>query len=153
MLIRDVAYRRLLKSDRAALHERFADWVHSGGSSGAVDPEQQVARHIDAAHGFRCDLGLRDARTATTGIALGAGLPGRRPAGVRPRCAHLGGHAGRARRGLAAERSARAELLQVGCEALLSAGDVAAGAPLVDQLDRVADDALAQGRRVPVASI
>ena len=33
VLIRDVAYRRLLKSDRANLHERLADWLETGGAS------------------------------------------------------------------------------------------------------------------------
>jgi class 3 adenylate cyclase len=38
VLIRDVAYRRLLKSDRANLHERVADWMEAGGASVAFDP-------------------------------------------------------------------------------------------------------------------
>ena len=38
VLIRDVAYRRLLKSDRAELHERLADWVKAGGARPAFDP-------------------------------------------------------------------------------------------------------------------
>lgn len=38
ILIRDVAYRRLLKSDRADLHERFADWVRDGDKPGCSNP-------------------------------------------------------------------------------------------------------------------
>ena len=38
VLIRDVAYRRLLKSDRADLHERLADWVEAGGATLASTP-------------------------------------------------------------------------------------------------------------------
>ena len=53
VLIRDVAYRRLLKSDRADLHERLADWVTTGGPSVAFDSDEMIARHLEAAHGYR----------------------------------------------------------------------------------------------------
>ena len=144
VLIRDVAYRRLLKSDRAELHERFADWVDAGGSTGAVDPEQLSARHVEAAYGYRRDLGLHDERTTTLALRSARGyLAAARRALDRDALVSAGAQAGRGAARAAADGQLRAELLMVGCEALLSAGDVAAGAPLVDELDRVADDALA----------
>src|SRR6185312_8112209 len=63
VLVRDVAYRRLLKSDRAELHERLADWVEAGGSSGAFDSDEMAARHLEAAHGYRTELGHTDEHT------------------------------------------------------------------------------------------
>ena len=63
VLIRDVAYRRLLKSDRADLHERLADWVEAGGASVAFDSDEMVARHLEAAHTYRLELGTVDEHT------------------------------------------------------------------------------------------
>ncbi|MGV1089067.1 MAG: nuclear transport factor 2 family protein, partial [Mycobacterium sp.] len=142
VLIRDVAYRRLLKSDRAALHEQFADWIQSGGNSGAVDPEQQVARHTDAAQGFRCDLGLRDARTAALALRAARGyLAAARRALDRDALTSAGNQAERGAALAVEDPDLRAELLQVACEAFLSDGDVAAAGALVDQLDALADTA------------
>ncbi|MGV1005475.1 MAG: adenylate/guanylate cyclase domain-containing protein [Candidatus Nanopelagicales bacterium] len=142
VLIRDVAYRRLLKSDRAALHEQFADWIQSGGNSGAVDPEQQIARHTDAAQGFLCDLGLRDARTAALALRAARGyLAAARRALDRDALTSAGNQAERGAALAVDDPDLRAELLQVACEALLSDGDVAAAGPLVDQLDALAGTA------------
>ena len=63
VLIRDVAYRRLLKSDRADLHERLADWVAAGGASVAFDSDEMIARHLEAAHTYRLELGHVDEHT------------------------------------------------------------------------------------------
>ncbi len=63
VLIRDVAYRRLLKSDRAELHERLAEWVAAGGASAAFDTDEMVARHLEAAHSYRVELGTHEEHT------------------------------------------------------------------------------------------
>src|SRR4029450_7599571 len=63
VLIRDVAYRRLLKSDRADLHERLSDWFESGRQHMAVDTDELIARHLEAAHSYRLDLGMLDEHT------------------------------------------------------------------------------------------
>ncbi len=66
------------------------------------------------------------------------------PSRPRPRRTGVSRHAGRPRHIPCRHRlCAPGRTLIVGCEAFLSAGDVAAGAPLVDDLERIADDALA----------
>src|SRR4029077_16657779 len=40
----------LLKSDRADLHERLADWAATSGPSVAFDSDEMIARHLEAAH-------------------------------------------------------------------------------------------------------
>lgn len=144
VLIRDVAYRRLLKSDRAGLHEQFADWVDAGGASGAVDPEQLAARHTEAAHGYRCDLGHNDAHTSALALRSAQGyLAAARRALDRDALSSAGTQAARGAALAGGEPALRAELLQVACESFLSDGDVAAAAPFVDELDAVAGGALA----------
>ncbi|MFI5506969.1 nuclear transport factor 2 family protein [Mycobacterium sp. NPDC051804] len=143
VLIRDVAYRRLLKSDRADLHERLADWVASGGASVAFDNDELIARHLDAAHTYRLELGNADEHTGD--LALRAArhyAASARRALDRDELVSAGTQAARASALANADPAVHAELLVTGCEAFLSAGDVAAGAPLVDELERIADDAL-----------
>lgn len=144
VLIRDVAYRRLLKSDRADLHERLADWVAAGGASGAFDTDEMLARHLDAAHGYRVELGISDAHTGELAVrAARCYLASARRALDRDELTSAGTQAARGAALAGADNTLHAELLLIGCEALLSAGDVAAAAPLVDDLDRIADDVLA----------
>ncbi len=143
ILIRDVAYRRLLKSDRAELHERFADWVRDGGRAGVFESDELLARHLESAYGYRCELGVRDSATADLAVrSAQCYLSAARRALDRDALVSAGAQAARGA-ALAADPALRAELLLVGCEAYLSAGDVAAGAPLVDELDRIEDAALA----------
>ena len=144
VLIRDVAYRRLLKSDRADLHERLADWLEAGGASVAFDSDEMIGRHLEAAHGYRLELGMPDEHTG--GLALRSArcyLASARRALDRDELISAGTQAARGAALAAADNAVHAELLLVGCEAFLSAGDVAAGAPLVDDLERIAGEALA----------
>ncbi len=143
VLIRDVAYRRLLKSERADLHERLADWVEAGGSSVAFDADEMVARHLEAAHTYRLELGTVDEHTGD--LALRAArhyAASARRALDRDELVSAGTQAARGAALASADAELHAELLLIGCEAFLSAGDVAAGAPLVDDLERIADEAL-----------
>jgi class 3 adenylate cyclase/ketosteroid isomerase-like protein len=144
VLIRDVAYRRLLKSDRADLHERVANWVETGGVSGAFDAEEMIARHLEAAHGYLLELGQPNDRTSALAIrSARCYLASARRALDRDELISAGTQAARGAALAACDGTVHAELLLVGCEAFLSAGDVAAGAPLVDDLDRIAGEALA----------
>ncbi len=142
VLVRDVAYRRLLKSDRADLHERLVNWLLDRAAGSAVDTE--VARHLEAAYGYRCDLGVHDAVTAELALRSARGyLASARRALDRDELVSAGKQATRGSVLAADDGELRGELLLVGCEALLSARDVAAAAPLVDDLERTASDALA----------
>lgn len=144
VLIRDVAYRRLLKSDRANLHERLADWVESGGQSVAFDADEMIARHLEAAHTYRTELGTVDEHTSDLALRSARHYAtSARRALDRDELVSAGTQAARGAAVAAADEALHAELLLIGCEAYLSAGDVAAGAPLVDDLDRIADDSLA----------
>lgn len=144
VLIRDVAYRRLLKSDRAKLHERLAEWVETGGPSVAFDTDEMVARHLEAAYSYRVELGTHDEHTADLALrSARCYLASARRALDRDELVSAGTQAARgAALAAAADEALHAELLLVGCEAFLSCGDVASGAPLVDDLDHIARDAL-----------
>jgi class 3 adenylate cyclase/ketosteroid isomerase-like protein len=144
VLIRDVAYRRLLKSDRADLHERLADWVAAGGASVAFDSDEMIARHLEAAHTYRLELGAAGDHTAD--LALRAArhyVASARRALDRDELVSAGTQAARGAALAGADEAVHSELLLIGCEAFMSAGDVAAGAPLVDELERIAGDPLA----------
>jgi ketosteroid isomerase-like protein len=141
VLIRDVAYLRLLKSDRADLHERLADWVQAGGPEVTFESDEIIARHLEAAYSYRLELG-----TPPGDLALRAAhryFASARRALDRDELVSAGTQAARGAVLAAADEAIHAELLLIGCEAFLSAGDVAAGAPLVDELDRIAGDELA----------
>lgn len=143
VLIRDVAYRRLLKSERADLHQRLADWVAEGGASVAFDSDEMIARHLEAAYGYRLELG--SVNESTDDLALRAArhyATSARRALDRDELVSAGTQAARGAALANADPAVHAELLLTGCEAFLSAGDVTAGAPLVDELERISNDAL-----------
>jgi class 3 adenylate cyclase len=59
MLIRDAAYDRIPKAQRADLHERFADWLDGRGE----EFEEIVGYHLEQAHGWLLELGPQSARS------------------------------------------------------------------------------------------
>lgn len=141
VLIRDAAYRSVLKEARAELHERFADWLESKAGALIGEHEEVVAFHLEQAHEYRRQLGPLDDR----GRALGR------------RAAERLGSAGRralARDDLPAARNLlqraldrlddaapeRAGLLVDLAEALLSAGDTHSAEPVVRALQGAAGD-------------
>jgi class 3 adenylate cyclase/tetratricopeptide (TPR) repeat protein len=74
-LVRDAAYQALLKRDRAALHERFANWQEATATDRVGVGDEIVAYHLERASRYRSELGLRDpalANRAAEGLA-GAG--------------------------------------------------------------------------------
>jgi class 3 adenylate cyclase/tetratricopeptide (TPR) repeat protein len=56
LLIRDVAYETLTKEDRAALHERFADWLEETGASRGSEYDEIVGYHLEQAYRCRAEL-------------------------------------------------------------------------------------------------
>jgi class 3 adenylate cyclase/tetratricopeptide (TPR) repeat protein len=142
LLIRDAAYRGLLKHERAALHERMARWleVHAGDLPG-VETEDLLAYHLEQAHTYLGELGTLDEH----GLRLG-----RRAAGLLQGCARRGmargdysaaaSLLGRARSQLPQDGPARLAVLLDLAECTVAAGDVrGAGAALDDLTDLVAD--------------
>jgi class 3 adenylate cyclase/tetratricopeptide (TPR) repeat protein len=61
--IRDTAYQRIAKSDRAMLHERFADWLAETYRGRAGDYEEVIGHHLEQALRTLLDLGPPSART------------------------------------------------------------------------------------------
>ncbi|HEY1592794.1 MAG TPA: AAA family ATPase [Solirubrobacteraceae bacterium] len=154
ILIRDAAYQSLLKEGRAELHERFADWLEAKVgelASAAAEPgghEEVIAFHLEQAHEYRRQLGLLDDR----GRALGARAAERlhsagRRALAREDLAAATNLLGRAQ---ARDSGGGPEILWDLCEAVLSAGDVATAATLVEALSETAGGHELLGARVTV---
>ena len=124
VLIRDAAYRRLLKGKRADLHAQLAEWIEAK-VGGAPEHDETVGRHLEQAHELLCELGQLDQKSRALGAraAVRLSTAGRRAlvGDDVPLAANL---LGRAIGRLANDDPARAELALDWCEALLSAGDV-----------------------------
>ena len=140
VLIRDAAYRRLLKTTRAALHQRVGEWTDSIAADLVGEQETAIAFHYEEAHRYRTELGTVDEETDRLGRRAAELLSvAARRALDREDLASAGGLA---RRALAAlpesDVDDRADLLLLASECLLASGDVASGAPLVDGLDALA---------------
>ena len=135
VLIRDVAYRSVLKEVRADLHERMAQWLEAKSGDLTGEYEQFVAFHLEQAHEYRSQLGPLDEH----GRALGRRAAERLASAGRraltredlPAAANL---LGRALDRLDDHAPARPDLLADLSEALLSAGDTHAAAPAVEAL-------------------
>src|SRR5262249_56682034 len=65
-LIRDAAYRRVLKGTRAELHAHVANWIASRVGA-AVEHDETIGWHLEQAHRLLAELGPLDAQ----GRALG----------------------------------------------------------------------------------
>ncbi|MEP7379305.1 MAG: adenylate/guanylate cyclase domain-containing protein [Chloroflexota bacterium] len=57
LLIRDAAYDGLPKSERAELHEKFADWLERLAGERLTEYEEIVGHHLEQAHRYRIELG------------------------------------------------------------------------------------------------
>jgi class 3 adenylate cyclase/tetratricopeptide (TPR) repeat protein len=68
LLIRDAAYEAIPKTQRAELHERFADWLERVAGDAVVEQEEIVAYHLEQAHGYRTQLGPPDERSEAIGL-------------------------------------------------------------------------------------
>ena len=60
VLIRDAVYGRLLKEDRADLHERVGDWTAGAAPLVVGEHETAIAHHYEQAHAYRSQLGVLD---------------------------------------------------------------------------------------------
>ena len=147
VLIRDAAYRRLLKTTRAELHERVGEWTDATRRNVIGEHETAIAFHYEQAHRYRAELGIARRRHRPARPAR------RRAAAASPRSRALG------RDDLAVGRRARAPRARGCCptptpttaptccswraSACSRRATSRAGAPLVDELDarRAADDA------------
>jgi len=140
VLIRDAAYRRLLKGTRAELHEQLADWIEVQGGD-APEHDEIIGRHLEQAHQLRRELGPLDAKGTTLGERAAARLAaaGRR-ALARDDLPVAAGLLGRALDRLPVEAAARAELALDWCEALLAGGDVATAERALGELGRFTRD-------------
>jgi class 3 adenylate cyclase/tetratricopeptide (TPR) repeat protein len=62
MLIRDAAYERLPKSERAELHELFAGWLDQAAGDRRTEVEEMVGYHLEQAVRYREELAPVDER-------------------------------------------------------------------------------------------
>jgi DNA-binding SARP family transcriptional activator len=63
VLVREAAYRRLPKEERAVLHERYADWLESAPGVGAVGGRDELlGYHLERAYTYRVELMAEDAQ-------------------------------------------------------------------------------------------
>ena len=74
ILIRDAAYEALPKAERAALHERLADWLERTVGERMAEQEEIVGYHLEQAHRYRTELGETGDRVATLAARAAARL-------------------------------------------------------------------------------
>ena len=136
-LIRDAAYRRILKGTRAELHARFADWVESRVGE-VVEHDETIGWHLEQAHQHWRELGSIDERGRSVGerAARYLSAAGRR-ALLRDDVQVAANLLGRAFHLLDETDSTRGDLALDWCEALLAAGDVTDAKAAVDELGRL----------------
>jgi class 3 adenylate cyclase/ketosteroid isomerase-like protein len=141
VLIRDAAYRSLLKENRADLHERFADWLEAKAGDMAGEHEEVVAFHLEQAHAYRMELGQLDDEGRVLAARAAARL---HSAGSRalaredlPAATNL---LRRALTPMAENLAGRLEVLVDLAETLLSAGDTGAAEQVVEELGLGADE-------------
>ncbi len=136
VLIRDAAYRRLLKESRADLHERVAEWLERKTAGVLGEHDELLGYHLEQAHDYKRQLGRHDDDLGRRAAALlGAAARRALDGDDLPAAATL---SGRALDRLADDDLGRPELLLIRCEALLSMGDVSQGAPAVVEFERLA---------------
>lgn len=135
VLIRDAAYRSLLKEARAELHERFADWLQRKAGDLVGEHEEAIAFHLEQAHAYRRQLGPLDEHGRTLGGRAAQRL---HSAGVRAlEREDLAAAANLLERALDCDAGDDAGddagILWDLCEALLSAGDALRAAEFVER--------------------
>jgi class 3 adenylate cyclase/tetratricopeptide (TPR) repeat protein len=67
LLLRDAAYRSILKRRRARLHERLADWLEGLLGERVLEYEEVVGYHLEQAHRSLAELGEQDEQTLRIG--------------------------------------------------------------------------------------
>jgi class 3 adenylate cyclase/ketosteroid isomerase-like protein len=136
VLIRDAAYRRVLRGTRAELHARFADWLETRAGDSAPHDET-IGWHLEQAYQQLRELGPLDADGRALGERAGRRLAAAgRSALARDDLEPARSLLGRALDCLDGDDPARGDLALDWCEALLSAGDVATAAGALAELGR-----------------
>ena len=134
VLIRDAAYRRLLREARADLHERAARWL-AAKTGGGAEHDELIGFHLEQAQANRRELGPLDEHELAVAAEAASRLSGAAHRALHrddlPAAATL---SARALACLEAGDASRAELLLIRCEAVLGTGDTAAARPAVDEL-------------------
>jgi class 3 adenylate cyclase/Pyruvate/2-oxoacid:ferredoxin oxidoreductase delta subunit/tetratricopeptide (TPR) repeat protein len=141
-LIRDAAYRRLLKGTRAEQHGRIADWIEARVGE-SVEYDEMIGWHLEQAHQHLRELGPIDEHGRAFGerAARSLAAAGRR-ALARDDVPVAASLLGRALDRLDDADPTRADLALDWCEALLAAGNVGQAATAVTELGRwIGDDA------------
>ncbi|HEU4862467.1 MAG TPA: tetratricopeptide repeat protein, partial [Candidatus Limnocylindria bacterium] len=143
ILVRDAAYRRVLKRARAELHERFADWLeHSPGARDRPgEYDEIIGYHLEQAGLYRGQLGPVDDRIRglVTRASERLASAGRRAfvRGDLPAAIDL---FGRARATLPADDPMRVALAPDLAEALMERGEFERAIEVLDDAERMADD-------------
>ena len=142
-LIRDAAYRRLLKRRRAELHLSAARWTEATSADVVGEHEVTIGYHLEQAHDYRDQLGLHDDETEALGRRAAELFEiAARRALDREDVAAAGSLARRAVDRLAPDDERTPELLMLECEALLALGDVeSTREPLAELAARSGHDA------------
>ena len=135
VLIRDAAYRRLLKGTRAELHQRVGMWTDASAGHVIGEHETAIAFHYEQANRYRTEIGIVDDETDRLGRRAAELLRfASKRALDRDDLASAGALTRRALAVLpTADSDDRSDLLLVACECFLASGDVVTGAPLVDE--------------------
>lgn len=145
VLIRDAAYRRLLKATRADLHLAVARWTRAEADPTVDHHEAAIAVHYEQAYHYRSELGPLDDDTVTIGAEAAELLA--RAASRSLAIDDLTTAGSLAKRALATiepNDRRRPELLLIACEALASSGAIEAAQEQVATLRAAAvDDRLA----------
>jgi class 3 adenylate cyclase/tetratricopeptide (TPR) repeat protein len=144
ILIREAAYESIPKSERAELHERFADWLQSVSGDQRAELEELVGYHLEQAFRYRLELGPLDARAQQLADRSAASL---RSAGNRARDrGDIPATVNLLRRSLELSRTEGANrgrvIVELG-DALFRAGELEAARALIDEgieLASAADD-------------
>ena len=142
LLIRDAAYDTIPKTQRAGLHERFADWLERVAGDAVAEQEEIVAYHLEQAHAYLTELGPANEHSDAIGrrAALRLAAAGRRAAarGDQPAAVGLLSRAASVGPDRGAERAWT--LYYLG-EELQEAGDEPAALAALDEAVRLAESA------------
>ncbi|MGI9622361.1 MAG: ATP-binding protein, partial [Acidimicrobiales bacterium] len=142
VLIRDAAYRRLLKGNRADLHLRIAEWTEQTASDLVGEHETTIGFHYEQAFHYRRELGVDDDETRRIGsIAGGLFEAAARRALERDDTLGASGLAQRALATLDPTDARRHPLLLLACEAALASGDLVVAQATLNELDAAPGDA------------
>ncbi|MGI9624973.1 MAG: ATP-binding protein, partial [Acidimicrobiales bacterium] len=141
VLIRDAAYRRLLKGTRADLHLQVGDWTAETASDLVGEHEATIGFHFEQAFRYRSELGLPSAEVVSVGQRAASLLEtAARRSLERDDVASAAALSRRAVAALGNSATEQPELLLLACESAMATADVASARPLLEQLETIADD-------------